>query len=34
MALDLLESRAFSKGITLQIYRPAGRPHYATDSGE
>jgi dihydrofolate reductase len=34
LALDLSESRAFPKGITLQIYRPAGRPQYATDSGE
>jgi dihydrofolate reductase len=34
LALDLVESRAFPKGITLQIYRPAGRPEYATDSGE
>ncbi len=31
MALDLVESRAFPKGITLQVYRPAGRPQYATD---
>jgi dihydrofolate reductase len=31
MALDLVESRAFPKGITLQVYRPAGRPEYATD---
>jgi dihydrofolate reductase len=30
MALDLVESRAFPKGITLQVYRPAGRPRYAT----
>ena len=30
MALDLVESRAFPKGITLQVYRPAGRPEYAT----
>jgi dihydrofolate reductase len=29
-ALDLVESRAFPKGITLQVYRPAGRPRYAT----
>jgi dihydrofolate reductase len=29
-ALDLVESRAFSKGITLQVYRPTGRPQYAT----
>ena len=31
MALELVESRAFPKGITLQVYRPAGRPQYATD---
>ena len=30
-ALDLVESRAFPKGITTQVYRPAGRPQYATD---
>ena len=28
-ALDLVESRAFPKGITLQVYRTAGRPQYA-----
>ena len=31
MALDLVESRAFPKGITIQVYRPAGSPQYATD---
>jgi dihydrofolate reductase len=31
VALDLIESQAFPKGITLQVYRPAGRPQYATD---
>jgi dihydrofolate reductase len=31
MALDLAGSRAYPKGITLQVYRPAGRPQYATD---
>jgi dihydrofolate reductase len=31
MALDLLESRAFPNGITVQVYRPAGRPQYATN---
>ena len=31
MALDLVESRAFPRGITLQVYRPTGRPQYATD---
>jgi dihydrofolate reductase len=29
IALDLLESRAFPRGITLQVYRPTGRPEYA-----
>ncbi len=28
IALDLIESRADSKGITIQVYRPAGRPTY------
>ncbi|MGH2712311.1 MAG: dihydrofolate reductase family protein [Thermoleophilaceae bacterium] len=31
LALDLVESRAFPKGITLHVYRPAGRPQYPTD---
>jgi dihydrofolate reductase len=30
MALELVESRAFPKGITAQVSRPAGRPQYAT----
>ncbi len=30
IALDLVESRAFPKGITIQVYRPAGRPQYVT----
>ena len=30
VALDLVESRAFPEGITLQVYRPGGRPEYAT----
>ncbi|MEV4360200.1 dihydrofolate reductase family protein [Nonomuraea sp. NPDC049625] len=30
IALDLIDSRAFPKGITLQVYRPTGRPQYAT----
>ena len=29
MALDLAESRADSKGVMIQVYRPAGRPQYA-----
>jgi len=29
-ALDLVDSRATSGGVTIQVYRPAGRPRYAT----
>jgi hypothetical protein len=29
IALDTLESRVDSKGVTIQVYRPTGRPHYA-----
>jgi dihydrofolate reductase len=29
-ALDLVESRRTSGGVTLQVYRPVGRPQYAT----
>lgn len=29
VAFNLLESRSFPKGITLQVYQPAGRPEYA-----
>ena len=29
-ALDLVESRATSGGVTVQVYRPAGRPTYAS----
>ena len=29
VALDLVASRVFPKGITIQVYRPAGRPQYA-----
>ena len=28
-ALVLVESRATSSGVTIQVYRPTGRPHYA-----
>ncbi len=31
MALDLAGSRAFPKGITVQVYRPAGRTKYAAN---
>lgn len=29
LALDLVESRVDSKGVAIQVYRPAGRPQYA-----
>jgi dihydrofolate reductase len=29
IALDLVHSRTDSKGVTIQVYRPNGRPHYA-----
>ncbi|HEY3126324.1 MAG TPA: dihydrofolate reductase, partial [Candidatus Limnocylindria bacterium] len=28
-ALALVESRATSSGVTIQVYRPTGRPQYA-----
>src|SRR5215475_11362231 len=30
-ALDLVDSQATPKGVTIQVYRPTGRPRYATD---
>jgi dihydrofolate reductase len=33
-ALDLVESRAFPTGTTLQVYRPTGRPQYATATAD
>lgn len=30
LAFDVVESRVDSKGVTIQVYRPAGRPRYAT----
>ena len=29
-ALDLVDSRVTRKGVTIQVYRPTGRPRYAT----
>jgi dihydrofolate reductase len=29
-ALELVDSRATSSGVTIQVYRPTGRPQYAT----
>ena len=28
IALELVDSRTDSKGVTIQVYRPNGRPHY------
>jgi dihydrofolate reductase len=30
LALELVDSRTYPKGIATQVYRPAGRPEYAT----
>ena len=30
MALELVHSRATPSGVTIQVYRPTGRPQYAT----
>jgi dihydrofolate reductase len=30
IALELVESRSTPKGVTIQVYRPTGRPQYAT----
>jgi dihydrofolate reductase len=30
MALELVESQAIPSGVTIQVYRPSGRPQYAT----
>jgi dihydrofolate reductase len=30
LALDMVESRVDSKGVTIQVFRPAGRPRYPT----
>jgi dihydrofolate reductase len=33
IALDLLDARADSKGVTIQVYRPEGRPQYRPATG-
>jgi dihydrofolate reductase len=30
MALDLVDSRSTPRGVSIQVYRPTGRPQYAT----
>jgi dihydrofolate reductase len=34
VALDLVESLSSPKGITVQVYRPTGRPQYATATAD
>jgi dihydrofolate reductase len=33
-ALELVDSRATPIGVTIQVYRPTGRPQYATATGD
>ena len=33
-ALDLVDSRATSSGVTIQVYRPSGRPEYANATAD
>jgi dihydrofolate reductase len=33
-ALELVDSRATPSGVTLQVYRPTGRPQYATATAD
>jgi dihydrofolate reductase len=33
-ALELVDSRATASGITIQVYRPTGRPQYATATAD
>ena len=34
IALDLVDSRATPNGVTIQVYRPTGRPQYATATAD
>jgi dihydrofolate reductase len=33
-ALDLVDSQSTAKGVTIQVYRPTGRPQYATATAD
>jgi dihydrofolate reductase len=33
-ALDLVDSRSTPKGVSIQVYRPTGRPQYATATAD
>ena len=32
ITLDLIDSRADSNGVTIQVYRPTGRPQYSSSN--
>jgi dihydrofolate reductase len=34
IALELIDSRADAEGVTIQVFRPAGRPQYAPATGD
>ena len=34
IALDLVASRSTPKGVTIQVYRPTGRPQYGTATAD
>ena len=34
LALELVESRATASGVTIQVYRPTGRPQYGTATAD
>ena len=34
IALELVESRSTPKGVTIQVYRPTGRPQYETATAD
>jgi hypothetical protein len=34
VALDLVDTRTTPNGVTIQVFRPSGRPEYATSSRE
>jgi dihydrofolate reductase len=34
IALELVDSRTTPRGVTIQVYRPTGRPQYATASAD
>ncbi|MFN2526975.1 MAG: dihydrofolate reductase family protein [Actinomycetota bacterium] len=34
IALDLVDSQSTPKGVTIQVYRPTGRPQYATATAD